>query len=83
MLRQGLKALVGGPLLPCLHSGVGLAAIQLAREAGAVPYATVSAGKAHVALGVGAERAIDYKKGGGVCTVIHLPVCAHVVSSGS
>jgi len=44
-------------------SGVGLAAIQLAREVDAIPYVTASAEKHQYAIAAGAEAAIDYKKG--------------------
>ena len=44
-------------------SGVGLAAVQLAREAGAVPFATASGGKLSFPQQVGAEHTIDYQKG--------------------
>lgn len=42
-------------------SGVGTAALQLARVAEAVPYATATAGKHAVCHDAGAEAAIDYK----------------------
>ena len=42
-------------------SGVGTAAIQLAREAGAHPYVTASASKHGVCRELGAEAAIDYE----------------------
>jgi len=42
-------------------SGVGTAAIQLTRLAGAVPYVTASAPKHDVCLDLGAEAAIDYE----------------------
>lgn len=42
-------------------SGVGTAATQLARMAGAVPFATASAGKHDVCRDAGAEAAIDYE----------------------
>jgi putative PIG3 family NAD(P)H quinone oxidoreductase len=42
-------------------SGVGTAAIQLARSSGAVPYVTASAPKHDLCLDLGAEAAIDYK----------------------
>ena len=42
-------------------SGVGTAAIQLAREAGAHPYVTASAPKHGVCRELGAEAAIDYE----------------------
>lgn len=42
-------------------SGVGTAAIQLARAVGAVPYVTASAQKHDACLALGAEAAIDYK----------------------
>ena len=42
-------------------SGVGTAAIQLARAIGAVPYVTASAPKHDACLALGAEAAIDYK----------------------
>lgn len=42
-------------------SGVGTAAIQLARRAGAIVYVTASAGKHEQCRSLGAERAIDYK----------------------
>lgn len=43
-------------------SGVGTAAIQLVRAAGATAYVTASAGKHETCLELGAEAAIDYKK---------------------
>jgi len=43
-------------------SGVGTAAIQLARAMGAIPYVTASAAKHALCLSLGAEMAIDYKK---------------------
>lgn len=46
-----------------LISGVGLAAIQLVREAGALPYATASADKHRFTQQAGAEASIDYKAG--------------------
>lgn len=42
-------------------SGVGTAAIQLARAAGARVYVTASAGKHEICLSLGAEAAIDYE----------------------
>lgn len=42
-------------------SGVGTAAIQLARAVGATPYVTASAPKHEACLALGAEAAIDYK----------------------
>ncbi len=42
-------------------SGVGTAALQLVREAGARPFATVSEGKIDRTLALGAEEAIDYE----------------------
>lgn len=42
-------------------SGVGTAALQLARLAGATAYATASAGKHARCLALGATRAIDYR----------------------
>lgn len=42
-------------------SGVGTAAIQLAREAGALVYATASAGKHEGCRALGASRVIDYR----------------------
>jgi putative PIG3 family NAD(P)H quinone oxidoreductase len=42
-------------------SGVGTAAIQLARALGAHPYVTASAGKHATCLDLGAEAAIDYE----------------------
>jgi tumor protein p53-inducible protein 3 len=45
-------------------SGVGLAAIQLAKEAGAVPICTASRGKHELIRGsLGVEHVIDYKAG--------------------
>lgn len=41
-------------------SGVGTAAIQLVRAAGATPYVTVSAAKREACMALGAEAAIDY-----------------------
>lgn len=46
-----------------IPSGVGLAAIQLTREAGAIPYVTASILKHQYALAAGAEATIDYKTG--------------------
>src|SRR5690606_6792584 len=43
-------------------SGVGTAAIQLAREAGALVYVTASAAKHERCLALGATRAIDYRE---------------------
>ncbi|HMB92445.1 MAG TPA: NAD(P)H-quinone oxidoreductase [Rhodothermales bacterium] len=42
-------------------SGVGTAAIQLARAVGAVPFVTASAPKHNACLALGAEAAIDYQ----------------------
>ncbi|MCI5082925.1 MAG: NAD(P)H-quinone oxidoreductase [Saprospiraceae bacterium] len=42
-------------------SGVGTAAIQLARQQGAIPIVTASAPKHELCLQLGAEKAIDYK----------------------
>ncbi|HET6568731.1 MAG TPA: NAD(P)H-quinone oxidoreductase [Rhodothermales bacterium] len=42
-------------------SGVGTAAIQLARAAGAHPYVTASAGKLDACRRLGAELAVDYR----------------------
>lgn len=42
-------------------SGVGTAALQIARELGAHPYATVSAPKVERARAIGAEEAVDYE----------------------
>jgi NADPH:quinone reductase-like Zn-dependent oxidoreductase len=42
-------------------SGVGTAAIQLAKQAGAYPVVTASAPKHDVCTGLGAEAAIDYR----------------------
>ena len=44
-------------------SGVGTAAIQLARQMGAHPWVTASAAKHAFCLGLGAERAFDYRPG--------------------
>ena len=52
-----------GHILGSMCSGVGLAAIQLTREAGAIPFVTASPEKHHHALSVGAEAAVDYKQG--------------------
>lgn len=43
-------------------SGVGTAAIQLAKALGADPWVTASAGKHETCLGLGASLAIDYKQ---------------------
>lgn len=48
-------------LLHAGASGVGTAAIQLAKEAGAHPYVTASAPKHEVCRDLGAEATIDYK----------------------
>lgn len=42
-------------------SGVGTAALQIARELGLRPFATCSAAKRDACLALGAERAIDYR----------------------
>lgn len=42
-------------------SGVGTAAIQLAKDAGAHPIITASKGKHEICLNLGAEKAIEYK----------------------
>jgi len=42
-------------------SGVGTAAIQLAKAMGAIPYVTASAGKHDICKSLGAVHAIDYK----------------------
>lgn len=44
-------------------SGVGTAALQIARELGLRPFATCSSSKTDACLALGAERAIDYRAG--------------------
>jgi tumor protein p53-inducible protein 3 len=50
-------------------SGVGTAAIQLARVMGAIPIVTASAGKHDLCYQLGADKAIDYKTEGFVAQV--------------
>ncbi|MEN9934449.1 MAG: hypothetical protein RLZZ387_1028 [Chloroflexota bacterium] len=57
-LREGEAALVHAGA-----SGVGSAAIQLARAAGAKVFATASAGKLELCRAMGAEQAFDYRAG--------------------
>ncbi|MEM6262967.1 MAG: NAD(P)H-quinone oxidoreductase [Bacteroidota bacterium] len=55
-LKKGERVLIHGG-----GSGVGTAAIQLVRLAGAIPWVTASASKHAACLELGAEMAIDYR----------------------
>lgn len=55
-IRAGMRVLIHAGA-----SGVGTAAIQLVRAAGAVPFVTASRAKHETCLKLGAEAAIDYR----------------------
>lgn len=57
----GDVASAGSVLLHAGASGVGTAAIQIAREAGTRVFVTASSGKHDLCLDLGAEAAIDYR----------------------